>query len=90
MCTKNIISLIQIELDERKIRKFIEIADMVFVREYLGIDLYDELLSDYATAYQISVFYCKDKSYELRQMMIGRMRELKEINDSHLLQHLFS
>ena len=51
------------DFPESKLMKFFEISDIVLVKEYLGVDGYDELLSDYSTAYQISVFYCKELSH---------------------------
>lgn len=82
-------NLLQIEMEDEKILKFIEISDVVFVYEYLGIDGYDELLSVYSTAYQISVFRCKNKITSLKELMIQRMKELTPKTCSQLLKHLF-
>lgn len=90
MCKKHILSLIQMDFPESKLMKFIEISDIVFVKEYLGVDGYDELLSDYSTAYQISVFYCKELSEQLKSSMVKRMLELNPTTESQILSHLFN
>lgn len=82
--------MIQMDFPESKLMKFIEISDIVFVKEYLGVDGYDELLSDYSTAYQISVFYNKPLSEELKGLMVKRMLELNPITESQILSHLFN
>ena len=90
MCKKHIISLIQMDFPESKLMKFIEITDIVFVKEYLGVDGYDELLSDFSTAYQISVFYHKSLSEQLKGLMVKRMLELNPTTESQILSHLFN
>ena len=75
---------------ESKLMEFFEISDIVFVKEYLGVYGYDELLSDYSTAYQISVFYCKELFYTLKDEMVKRMLELNPTTESQILSHLFN
>ena len=78
------------DFPESKLMKFFEISDIVLVREYLGVDGYDDLLSDYSTTYQISVFYCKELSYTLKDKMVKRMLELNPTTESQILSHLFN
>ena len=77
------------DFPEFKLMKFFEISDIVFVKEYLG-EGYEELLSDCSTAYQISVFYCKELSYTLKDKMVKRMLELNPTTESQILSHLFN
>ena len=78
------------DFSEFKLMKFFEISDIVFVKEYLGGGGYEELLSDCSTAYQISVFYCKELSYTLKDKMVKRMLELNPTTESQILSHLFN
>lgn len=83
--------IINLPIEDDKIRKFITVCDEIYTKEYLGIDDYgkdvdyEEQLTTIAAAYSISIFYLPQRSEELRHRLIEKLKEKTPTHPSQLI-----
>lgn len=82
--------IINLPIEDDKIRKFITVCDEIYTKEYLGIDDYGKdvdyemELTTIAAAYEISIFYNYQRSAEMRTKLVEKMKEKSPTHPSQL------